>query len=222
MTIKTFVGPSRDPDFAKNHIHGVMRQRESFGHAVKFVKDAANKVAVDVGAHIGIWTDAMASRFKHVVAFEPAADNFLCLARNAGKLENVTLYHGALGNGNIVGPAFTRMSLPTKGNSGMWHVYMQMYGGVKGELDPEAVPFAPLDFFEIKDVGLIKLDVEGFEGHVLHGAMTTLKESKPVVVFEDNGLGPRYYKDAWVDPKPILTSLGYKKRMRWQKDEIWL
>jgi FkbM family methyltransferase len=220
---KTFASPVRDPDFAKNHLHGVMRQRECFNQAMLYVKNPGESTAIDVGAHIGIWTDAMAGKFKRVVAFEPTGDNFLCLARNTHELKNVELYRGALGGPcTLENQQHVRMALPTKGNSGMWRVHVELYGGDAREIDQEAVPFAPLDAFGIKSVGLLKIDVEGFEGFVIDGARTTLTESRPVVVFEDNGLGPRYYRHTWIDPKVLLKALGYKKRFRWQKDEIWI
>lgn len=220
--IRTFVSPSEDPDFAKSHLHGVMRQRECYKLALKWVKNPKELTAIDVGAHIGIWTDAMASAFKQVVAFEPTGDNFVCLARNVAEHKNVTLYRGALGGPiDISVPHYVRMALPVHGNSGMWRVHVEIYGGDQRRIDDDKVPYAPLDSFGLSNVGLLKIDVEGYEGEVIKGAATTLTESKPVIVFEDNGLGTRYYKHTWVDPKPLLKQLGYTKRFRWQKDEIW-
>lgn len=212
---KVFVCPPSDPYFATNNVHGVNAQRECYNQALRYVKGA--RVAIDIGAHIGIWTDAMAGRFERVISFEPVAENFQCLSHNVHDRNNVTLYRGALGGQMDISQAhYVTMMMPPKGNSGCWRID----SGLE-TVHGSDVPFAPLDSFGFSNVDLIKMDVEGFEGHVVDGARTTLTESAPVVVFEDNGIGPRQFGKNWLDPKTILTSLGYKKRFRWAKDEIW-
>lgn len=215
MNKKVFVSPASDPQFATNHVHGVNAQRECFHQALRYTKGA--RTAIDIGAHIGIWTDAMAAKFTKVVAFEPVAENFQCLTYNLRDRTNALLYRGALGGPVPLSlPHFISMTMPPKGNSGMWRLDPRL------ETVPGSdVPFAPLDSFGLSNVDLIKMDVEGFEGHVVDGARQTLTESSPVVVFEDNGIGPRHFGKGWLDPKPILISLGYKKKFRWAKDEIW-
>lgn len=53
-------------------------------------------VAVDGGAHIGGWTLALARRFRHVHAFEPAPDTFATLRVMTCGLSNTSLYRVAL------------------------------------------------------------------------------------------------------------------------------
>jgi FkbM family methyltransferase len=197
--------PASDLNFATSRQHGEVAQREQYNEVMRFVK--SRRTAVDAGAHVGIWTRLMAKDFSGVLAFEPNAENFACLERNASALSNVLTARAALGASSDT----AAQVLPVNGNSGMWH----LVPGTDFEIQP-------LDSYQLTDVDLLKIDVEGFEGQVLLGARQTIVASKPVVVFEDNGVGAKYYGAAWVDPKPVLKSLGYKLRFHWRKDEIWI
>ena len=46
------------------------------------------------------------------------------------------------------------------------------------------VPLRTLDSFNFKNVGLIKIDTEGYEVPVLLGAERTIKENKPRLIIE--------------------------------------
>ena len=61
------------------------------------------------------------------------------------------------------------------------------------------------------EVGLIKVDVEGFEPQVIQGALETIKSQKPVLV-----LATYHQPDEYYELKPYLESLnlGYKFRLR--------
>lgn len=198
-----FVSPARDPGFADNPIHGARAQAEFIRKVVPYCRDF--RVACDIGAHIGTCTEALVTKFGRVWAFEPQAENFACLKANIGDramLENV-----ALGSAEDS----CEMVLAPGANSGMWHA--------KPGLD---VDVETLDNYMLSDVDLIKIDTEGFEGQVIRGAIETIAASKPVVVFEDNGLGAKYYGVDWIDPKPLLKALGYSQKVRIRKDEVWM
>lgn len=200
-----FVTPLSDPKFAESRAHGYQAQLEFYREVKRFVKRFES--AVDVGAHIGIWTRLLSRDFTHVYAFEPNPENFACLMENTESAGNVTRSFCALGSK----PGMVAQMLPPQGNSGMWRIS-----------DGFDVEMRTLDEYAPDGVDLIKIDVEGYEGHVINGALATIRASKPIIVFEDNGTGQKYFGDAWVDPKPILKSLGYKVRLRWRKDEVWV
>ena len=164
-------------------------------------------MAVDVGAHIGLWTRGLADKFKWVTAFEPVAENFACLEMNAGHLKNTRLVNVALG----AMPSFCSMILPTGGNSGCWRVRS---GG--------NIEMRTLDSFMLNNVDLIKIDVEGLEGEVLTGARETIACWRPTIVFEENGLGVKHYGTDWVDPAVVLTPLRYKRIAVFAKNDIWV
>ncbi len=199
----TLIAPEWDSGFADNGIHGEHAQRARMQSAVRYCKN--RRVALDVGAHIGVWTKFLAGVFQTVHAFEPVRENMHCLEKNTAEMGNVVRWPHALGH------ARGAVSMIRHGgNSGCWRVS----GGTDARM-------STLDAHQFRDVDFIKIDTEGYEGYVLQGAAETLARCKPVVVIEDNGLGQRFYETEWVDPKSILRSHGYRQRARFNKDSVW-
>jgi FkbM family methyltransferase len=207
--MKAAISPATDPNFADSRLHGERAQLELLRQVVKLAK--GRKIAVDVGAHIGLWARNLAPHFQAVFAFEPNAENAACFRKNVEGLANVFLAELALGDVALK----ATFKLPPLGNSGMWHVD-------KTELVDGAANMQCLDTANLNGLDLLKLDVEGYEGRVIIGAARTILEFKPVIVFEDNGLGQKYFGDQWVNPVPLLKKLGYKLRFTWRKDQVWV
>lgn len=154
------------------------------------------RCAVDVGAHVGSWTIPMTERFDKVFAFEPFEKNFKYLERNAGHIQNLTICSSALGASS--GEAGMREGGE---NSGQSHI--DFNGGGQKTI------ISALDDFEIRDVGLLKIDAEGFELPVLIGATQTIKAYFPAILVELNGLASRYGStDSAV--REYILGLGYR------------
>lgn len=130
------------------------------------------RTAVDVGAHVGMWSMQLAKRFAAVQAFEPVAAHRECFIRNLQLIEQedspVTLHRVALGERN--GSVAIRTAPTSSGDS--W---------VDGEGD---IPMKRLDEFALEDVDFIKLDCEGYELFALRGGEETLKRCRPCVIVE--------------------------------------
>jgi FkbM family methyltransferase len=200
------LSPQWDANFASSKMHGLVAQRENFDAVMKYVSKFRR--AVDVGAHVGLWTAMMCEKFREVWAFEANDENFACLKKNMQKVHpHPAMIHTALGADN----SRCDLALPDGGNSGCWHI-------VRGK----STGMTTLDAYRLGGVDLLKLDVEGWEGQVLMGAINTIRRSYPVVIFEDNGAGAKYYGADWIDPKVVLTAYGYKRAERIHKDEIWV
>jgi FkbM family methyltransferase len=199
--------PRNDPNFAEHPIHGIKGQAEFFAAVMRHVRQ--RRAAIDAGAHIGIWTRMLSASFKEVFSFEPQHENFECLKANISDRPNVACFQVALGaHKGTVG-----LTVSEAENSGMYHVTPT------GKTNLERLDH--LCEGVVHDVDLMKIDVEGFEGFVLSGALKIMERDKPVVVFEDNGLGEKYYEHDWLDPKEVLECLGYRRISRIRKDEIW-
>ena len=74
------------------------------------------RLALDVGAHVGIWTCHLADEFGEVISLEPNPENFECLQKNTEGMDNVTLRNeGASWTSDMMTLVHNR-----EGNSGMW------------------------------------------------------------------------------------------------------
>ena len=129
------------------------------------VKDFS--LCIHAGANAGFYAKQYSKRFKTVIAVEPHPVNFQCLNLNVPE-GNVIKIQGALGDCHGWGSLF---SFDGVSNMGGWKV-------VPGR----DFPFLTIDDF-LGEVGLIHLDVEGYEYEVLSGAQDALSSS-PVVALE--------------------------------------
>lgn len=128
--------------------------------------------AIDVGAHVGIFSVRMARIFSRVVAIEPDIENYRCLVRNTSRLRNPVLpIWGAAGEDS---GQFCKVVSHCEENSG---ARSTVYGN-------GTVPVFAIDDFGIAP-GMIKIDVEGNELAVLVGAATTLRMWNPVLIVEN-------------------------------------
>lgn len=125
------------------------------------------RTAVDIGAHCGLWSYYLASRFKELHAFEPIEEHRLCFRENV-LAENVTLHPYALGDED------GRVGFHTEPSSSG-----DTYVSGKGDIEVRR-----LDSFGLSNVDLIKVDVEGWEWFALHGGEELLKSCKPTIVVE--------------------------------------
>ena len=189
---------------------GGIFDRASFDLMMQPVKN--HRVAVDVGAHCGSWTVALSERFEKVHAFEPFEKNFKYLHKNAGHLQNVTLYRAALGCAN-----FYASMVDGRENSGQSHIT-----GVFDSPSLDAsVSVSPLDDYGLTRVDLLKIDAEGYELPVLQGARDTILKCSPVILVELNGLAARYgLTDEGV--KSYLSGLGYVLFGSQNKDHVYV
>ena len=154
-------------------------------------------VALDVGAHVGIWSRRLAEKFKTVVAFEPVPKHQECWKKNMENFvkenpdwENYTTLHNvALGHEN----GTATMKVPDTTNTGMASLVHEIYNvrtqerwvQPGWEKFPEIqVKTRTLDSYEFEKIDFMKIDVEWFELRVLQGAEQTIRKHKPVMYVE--------------------------------------
>lgn len=165
------------------------------------------RVAIDIGAHVGLWSYFMARDFDYVHAFEPLVDHRACWARNLEGTppERVALYGMALGAANEI---VHMTSDPTA------------TGGAHIGDGPHAVQVWALDDFGIAIVDLIKIDVEGYEAAVIRGAVQTLLRCRPVVIVENVERNLERYGESPASVINQLTDLGMQVQTRLGPDTI--
>lgn len=138
------------------------------------------RVALDVGANIGIWAHEMRRYASNVHAFEPNPKLFAMLKAGMAT-KNVSLHPIALsdctGNSQLMVP---------KGRRGYSNYSATLsHGTVHGaEYRTTKVPTSRLDDLNICNVGFIKIDVEGHEMEVIRGAVNTIASCRPNMIIE--------------------------------------
>ena len=144
-------------------------------------------VALDIGAHVGIWSMRLAEKFKRVYAFEPVPKHIECWKQNMQKfinehseLENIsTLNTVALGHEN----GTNTMIVPNTTNTGRATFVEKLFID-KHNFPKIQVEIKTLDSYEFDQVDFIKIDVETYELKVLQGAENTIRKHKPIMYIE--------------------------------------
>ena len=162
-------------------------QIRKFRAAMQWVR--RTRVAVDVGAHVGLWSMQLFKRFAATHAFEPVAAFRECFVRNMAPTfangrehlaNRIDLHRCALG----AAAGEVRIDYRPE-DSGGTHVAKN--GTIVAEM-------RTLDSFALEEVDFVKLDCEGYELEALKGAAETLARCKPCVIVEQkpHKLGPNF------------------------------
>lgn len=148
-------------------------------------------VAADAGAHVGNHTLWFGLALEmEVLAFEPVEHHRL--------MENVQL--------NPELASRVRVWPQALGEDYGWAIPKGK--GVLESCGPNmegAVPVVPLDGFDLMQLDLFKIDVEGWEPQVLLGAANTIKRCQPVIYAEERD------EAAAERNQQTFEMLGYKK-----------
>ena len=171
------------------------------------------RVAIDVGAHVGLWSYWMARDFKSLFAFEPMPAHQECWRVNMAGLENAALFAYALGAQDGMADLVTS---PT--SSGDTYVRP----ADSAERAAMQVPIRRLDGIAgWGGVDLLKIDCEGFEYFVVQGAVETLATNSPVVVVEQKPQhATRFGLKHQLAAVALLKKLGYRDRATIHGDVI--
>lgn len=176
------------------------------------------KVFVDIGCNIGVWALNVASKCKvsKVHTFEPHPDLHRCVRMSTvlNQLDHLIEQHNfALGSPQqaAIGTIEFDVSFPAKLSSSFRQdvIKGRPIDGYTWGYKRITVPVRTLDSFNITNIGLIKMDIEGAEIDALRGAMGTLEESGyPKIIFE-------CWDAEWWAPKKVelfefLKNLGYR------------
>lgn len=154
--------------------------------------DARNMKVLDIGANIGCISQALEHEGYDVVAFEPQPEVFNLLRKNfSGESYNIGL-----------GSKFETAKMPKfryddKNNVGSMSIGAS---GILGTIDVEV---RTVDSFNFENVGLMKIDVEGYEEEVLRGAVDTIARCSPILYIEDDRASKSY------SLHKFLKELGY-------------
>lgn len=151
--------------------------------------------AVDVGGWYGPWTRRLSARARQVVTVEPVPRLARLLAATAPA--NVRVVEAAASDR----PGTARLWLPP-GDTGERGVSSLVRRDIHAH--SVQVPLVTLDGLGLRDVGFVKIDVDGSEPAVLRGARGVLTRDRPSLLIE---LESRIQPVAPV--VDLLAGLGY-------------
>lgn len=211
--------PHRLPDqhycFAEDTcLSAFMRQAGRLDHDRAFLAKIVwhirpGSVVIDGGAFLGDHAIAYAKVASLVLAFEPFWPSFLGLCCNVfvGQHFNVVPIHAALADEGC------RVSFPaTPPNVGAIQASEDGWAIFHTHEKPLATS---IDMRQERDhdrVGLIKLDLEGWEIRALRGARHTIERDLPILVLEVNDGALRQQGTSATELVQLVEDLGY----RWQ------
>ena len=195
------------PDDENWHKWGEAYEQGEFDEVIKHI--TKRNVALDIGAHVGIWTRKLAEKFKRVYSFEPVPKHIECWKQNMLKFtnehsewENISVLNTvALGDEN----GTATMIVPNTTNTGMASLVHEVEGRRWVQSGWEEFPkiqveTRTLDSYEFDQIDFMKIDVEWFEHKVLQGALSTIQKHKPIIYIEIHDY----------DAYALFLSLGYK------------
>lgn len=186
-TDKTKLIIQRSMTGATGNLYCGLHEFTDMGFVLHFLRK--EDLFIDIGANVGSYTVLAGGHIgANVISIEPVPKTFEHLKRNIAINEmnnNVRAYNIALGSEK--GQLSFTTSLDT-----MNHVATAI------DTDTIQVPVDSLDTIieNEEDPVLLKIDVEGFETHVLSGASSTLARNKlKAIIIELNGSGEKYGYD---------------------------
>lgn len=159
-------------------------------------------LVLDVGANIGNHTLCFAQHFGPTHAFEPCSDTFSVLNQVDRKNElGARLYLAACSDR----PKTVFLNCPDPKDV-EWYSCENYVSSLRTKKTIDTLHTITLDGLSLASpVGLIKIDTEGHELSVLHGARKILSEFKPIVSYEVTGMS----KSDRLASVEMLQRLGY-------------
>lgn len=163
---------------------------------------------LDIGANIGYYTlllSRLVGPSGEVLAVEPHPQNFHLLCHNLwlNAVQNVRVLRAAVAETS--GEAQLSVSLASN-----WHTL-----AITPERTSETISVPTVTVDQLRDtwgrsIGILRMDTEGYEGHILRGAKITLHQDRPAIIVEVHPAflgpteGPRFLSQ--------LMDLGYEAR----------
>ena len=155
-----------------------------------------DKNIVDLGCWIGDNTIPWALKSKGIIyAIDPSAENLNNINELAkiNNLNNIIIMNHTISD--TFGEVFTN-------EHDLTHISCNEIKGI------HKLHTVTLDYLKLENIGLLHLDVEGFEQKVLNGAKSLLEKYKPVIIWENH-----INKDDYWYTINFLNNYGYKTYM---------
>jgi FkbM family methyltransferase len=177
-----------------------------------------DKIFLDIGAHVGSYSWKLAPHFKHVHSFEPNREVYNCLCANnflKGLSHKITTHCNGISNDNAIKTYHVRCE--DGGGNGFAETELDDDTKIGKTIKTHELEVKTLDSYKFKNVGFIKIDVEGHEADVINGAILTIQENNfPPIIFESwepgmhHNLSYEYTKKLRKNLFSTFENIGYK------------
>ncbi|BBZ97093.1 hypothetical protein BRDID11004_19940 [Bradyrhizobium diazoefficiens] len=206
-------------------------RRQPFDHDFRFLSGigfASDEILIDIGANRGQSIDAM--RLYHprqlIVAFEPNPNLAARLPHLFEGDPKLVVHNVGLGDASgeftlrvpcYNGWDFDGLAAFSFGDVNLSYIRSSIMGFDDAKLNYKdfRCPVSQLDGFKLK-AGFIKIDTEGFELRVLHGAIKTIQTHWPILLIENSSpcevldfLGPMGYSEFHFEDK-LCEGRGFR------------
>ncbi len=189
-------------------------------HALMRAMSLAGEVCVDVGAYRGVHSVMMSDLVGPVgtvVAFEPAPQNFKILQHNLrrNRATNVVVHHSAVGDRLGTG----RLLLNPRNFGDNRVAAPDAYAWASCE-----VPLTTLDEslarFPAGRIAFVKIDVQGYEAHVIRGMQTVIEQNPQIIIALE--VFPDGLRAAGSSPGELMRLLEKRGLSGWEFDRFRL
>ena len=164
---------------------------------------------LDIGANIGNHSLFFAKflNCEMVHSFEPVKSNIELIKKNMENFkEKNVVYEIALSNKHGTMPLYNSQ----RENSGGFSLHS--YSNGSSFVVKDSVDVITLDYLNLTNISMIKIDVENHENEVLQGGKQTILKNKPIIFIENLHYG---YPNVCPNPNPhqkIFDELNYYKK----------
>lgn len=175
-----------------------------------------NKTMLDIGANIGAYTLTLFKETKEIHAFEAGKKNYEILSKNvhSNSLKNIYLNNKAVSDKD--GEKLKIFISPDCGGNNS--AYKSQFNSFE-EVDTVTIDTYCTEM-NVKDIGFIKIDIEGGEFSAIIGAKDTIKKYKPIIFCEFNSNAANLAGWKLTDLYNFITDYGYKSYIITAKSEI--
>jgi len=178
----------------------------------KLIENINNQYVLDAGAHVGDTGIFLAKHLKDInkkgvkiIMVEPdkLKVDLINILIKINSLENYTeVYNYALGK------SYSKGKIIKKGHSGMWKI--EECNNTKCDIEINSID----NLFPEKNIGLMHLDLEGFEYEALQGSINILHKYKPKIILEVIHSDKKKIHD-------FLTNYNYKFKEKLELDYFY-
>ncbi len=185
-------------------------ERTNYEHEMKLLDILCDpaRTSIDVGAKLGMYTYRLLRHSGDVVAFEPIPV-LSTMLQQVFKKQRVRIMPCALSDS----PGRTRMRIPYGSNGEVKfgrstiEASNTLAHGDVARVEEIDVDVKTLDQHDLRQVGFMKIDVEGHELAVLRGAVSTLDRERPTLLIEAND---HHHPRAVAELRALLSGRDYE------------